>query len=199
MTFTSLATPVANTPISSSTFGALVKQDLDDLDSRVASNAAILGTWSGGTVISRLIWLEGSAYAKFSQTGSAQTLGASNVQMQFGTNTNTNTLIVTTSGTNNNTFTAVKSGVYNITASVRCTTAGATPELSIYTPGNVAFAIGNVKASNGAGSRSCTVCTEIQFNAGDTFAVNSFNAGTSSTVDTTWGTATNITIRYMGT
>jgi hypothetical protein len=198
MTYTSLATPVPNTLILVSTFGALVKQDLDDLDGRVAANSANMGTWSGGTAISRIQQLEAGNFAKFSQTTGAQTLGASNVKMQFNTTTTANTAIVTAGGTNQDTFTAVKAGSYFIAVNVRCVTAGALPELAIYAPGSSAFAVGNVKGPGSGGTRSASACTQLQLNAGDTFAVNCFNGGTSSAVDTSWGTATNITIHYQG-
>lgn len=198
MTFTALATPVTNTPISVSTFGALVKQNFDDLDSRVAANTAILGSWSGGTVISRLIQLEGGNFAKFSQTTGAQTLAAANLKLQFNTTTNSNTSIVIPGGTNQDLFTVQKTGSYFISASVRCANNAAIPELMIYTPGNVAYAVANVKATNGAGKPGCTVCTQLQLNSGDTFAINGFNGGTSSLIDTAWGTASNVTIHYLG-
>lgn len=198
MTYTSLATPVPNTKILVSLFGLLVKQDLDDHEGRIAAIVANLGTWSGGTAISRIQQLEAGAMAKFAQTTGAQTVAAANLKMQFNTTITSNTSIVTAGGTNQDTFTVQKSGSFIITASVRCATAGATPELSIYSPGNVAFAVGNVKASNTPGGRSCTVVTQLQMASGDTFAINGFNGGTSSAVDTTWGSATNVTCHYQG-
>lgn len=199
MTFTSLATPVPNTRILVSSFGSLVKQDLDDLDSRLTALAANLGTpWSGSSALTRLTWLESSRAAVFSQTSGAQSLPGSNTKLQFNTNTFSNSTIVTPGGTNQDTFTAVKSGGYFVTASVRCTAVGAAMELAIYTPGNVGFSIANVKGTNAAGGRSCTVMAQLRLAVGDTFAVNAFNNGTSGNVDTTWGTATNISIYHLG-
>lgn len=198
MTYTSLATPVPNTKILVSTFGALVKQNLDDHEGRILANTANLGTWSGGTAISRILQLEAGNFAKFSQTSGAQTLGASNTKLQFNTSTTPNTGIITPGGTNQDTFTAVKAGAYLVASCCRAATSGAVLELAIYAPGSVAFAVGNVKGPGGSGGRSCSAVTMLQLNAGDTFAVNCFNSGTSSLVDTSWGTATNITIRYLG-
>ncbi|HEY8998298.1 MAG TPA: hypothetical protein VIM60_10380 [Edaphobacter sp.] len=198
MTYTSLATPVPNTPILVSTFGSLVKQDLDDLDGRVNTINATLGSWSGGTVASRINTLESGRSAKFSQTSGAQTLSGSNVKLQFNTSSNPNTAIVTAGGTNQDTFTAVQPGWYSVMASARCAAVGAALELAIYTPGNVAFDIANVKGTNGSPSRSCTVTARLFLSVGNTFAVNCFNNGTSGAVDTAWGTATNISIKYDG-
>lgn len=199
MTYTTLATPVPNTKILVSTFGALVKQNFDDHEGRIAALAANLGAWSGGTAITRILQLEDANYAKFSQTTGAQTLNNTNVKMQFNTSTAPNPGMVTAGGTNQDTFTTVKSGTFLICANVRAVTAGATPELGIYTPANVAFAVGNVKGPGGSGHRSGCAMTMVAMGAGTTFAVNCFNGGTSSLVDLTWGTATNITIRYLGT
>lgn len=196
MTFTSLLTPLPNAPVSVANFGALVKQNFDDHEGRIASNSAILGTWSGGTVISRLILLEDASYAKFSQNTAQTMTTASNTKMQFPNNVATNTSLVTAGGTSQDTFTVVKAGKYMIKAGARAATAGAVLEIAIFT--GTTFAVGNVKGLNGSGGRSVGCAAEISFAVGDTFGVNIFNSGTTSNVDTTWGTATHISIKYEG-
>lgn len=136
--------------------------------------------------------------AKYSQNTAQTMTNGTNVKMQFPLALETATDFVTAGGTNNDTFTAVLDGDYFIEVGIRCATAGALPELGIYQPGNVAFAVGNVKGGNSAGARSCSAQVRLALTTGATFAVNCFNNGTTSNIDTAWGSATHISIRYEG-
>jgi hypothetical protein len=132
-------------------------------------------------------------------SNSAQTLGAStNVKLQFSQLVQASTSFVTAGGTNNDTFTAVVAGTFFVETGVRSLTAGGVMELAVYSPGNVAFAVGNVRIPSGSGGRSANASGRLILAAGDTFAVNAFNSGTAGSVDTTWGQATHISIRYEG-
>lgn len=157
-----------------------------------------MGTWTGGSAISRIAALETAQHAKFSQNTAQTMTSAANVKLQFPNTVEANTAIITAGGTNQDTFTFVKAGIYTIIAGIRCATSGATPDMHLYTPGNVAFAVGNVKGSNSPAGRSNNVGCRIRVAASDTLAVNVFNAGTTSNIDTTWGTATHISFEYEG-
>lgn len=136
--------------------------------------------------------------AKYSQNTAQTMTSAANTKMQFPNVLQTSTAYVTAGGTNNDTFTTVKTGWYHIEAGVRAATNGAVLELAVYQPGSSAFAVGSVKGPGGSGGRSASTSVRLYLTAGQDFALNVWNSGTTSNVDTTWGTATHISIKYEG-
>jgi len=71
MTYTSLATPVPNTKILVSTFGALVKQDLDDHEGRILSAESRLTTLETPYRADCAFYLSGAAGANLGNTNGA--------------------------------------------------------------------------------------------------------------------------------
>jgi hypothetical protein len=142
--------------------------------------------------------LQGSRSAKFSQNTAQSMTASTNVKVQFPNTIRADTGIVTAGGTSQDLFTVVPTGTFNITAAIRLVNAAALPELMIYQPGSTAFAVGNVKAVNSPGGRSATVTARLDLAAGATFAINCFNNGTVSNTDTTFGSATHVTVKYEG-
>ncbi|MFI6304267.1 hypothetical protein ACIBCH_20545 [Amycolatopsis thailandensis] len=134
--------------------------------------------------------------AKYYSTATQSLPNNTDVKLQFNAVEQAATAYVTAGGTNNNQFTAVKAGVYEVEAGVR--SSSGVMELAVYSPGNVAFAIGNVRIPAGSGGKSCSTSGKLILAANDTFAVNAFNGGTTGNVDTNWGRATHITIKYLG-
>lgn len=74
MTYTSLATPVPNTKILVSSFGALVKQNFDDHEGRIASNEARLTTLETPYRGDATFYLAGAAGANLMSTSAASNL-----------------------------------------------------------------------------------------------------------------------------
>lgn len=71
MTFTALATPVPNTKIQVSTFGALVKQNFDDHEGRISSNEARVTALETPYRSDCAFYISGAAGATLKATGAA--------------------------------------------------------------------------------------------------------------------------------
>lgn len=190
MTYTSLATPVPNTPILVSSFGALVKQNLDDLDGRVTAVAANLGTWSGGTAISRILQLETSHSIRY-ETTAATTCGNNvDTDIPFGTAVRTDTSVFTVSGVN---FTCVKSGWVDASTSMRLAAGALAFELKIKLNGTL------VGGNTGGSTLQSAVATGFPVSAGDVIKVSVYHStGSSRNLETGAGRMNHVALRWRG-
>jgi hypothetical protein len=190
------------------TIAPTILDNMSDVDATTPADKDLLSfdlastTWKKSTRLTTaeasITTLQSSRSVKYSQNTAQTMTNANNIKMQYPNAIRTDAAVATAGGTSNDTFTASLTGTYTIAASIRCLTSGAQPSLAVYQPGNVAFSTANVKAGQSASSRYCNVQCRLDLSAGSTFAVNCFNEGTTSNVDTTFGSATHITIRYEG-
>src|SRR3982751_5711537 len=164
MTFTALATPVPNTPILVSTFGALAKQNFDDLDSRITAINAIRGTpWVGSAAQTRLQLLESSHSLRYETTTGTSCTSGSDTDIPFGTAVRTDTTVFTVSGAN---FTAVKAGWVDVATSVRVASTTIGYELKIKLNGTL------VAGTNGGSTLQAAVATGFPVSVGDVVKVS---------------------------
>lgn len=190
MTYTSLATPVPNTKILVSTFGALVKQDLDDLDARVTTNAANLGSpWSGGSALSRIQYLETSHSIRYETTAGTTLTNNADTDIPFGTVVRADTTVFTVSGAN---FTCVKAGWVDAATSIRGNGV-ANMELKIKLNGTL------VASDAGGPSVTSAVSTGFPVAVGDIIKVSVFHSsGANKTLETGAGRMNHLALSWRG-
>jgi hypothetical protein len=190
MTFTALATPVPNTKILVSTFGALVKQNFDDHEGRIAANAANLGTWSGGTAISRILQLETSHSIRYETTAATSCTNNTDTDIPFGTVIRSDTSVFTVSGAN---FTCVKAGWVDAKTNIRMASGTLAYELKIKLNGSL------VGGNAGGSTLQSDVATGFPVIVGDVIKVAVFHStGSAKTLETGAGRMNHIALSWRG-
>lgn len=189
MTWTTLATPVPNTKILVSTFGAVVKQDLDDLDGRVAAINTNLGTWSGGTAITRIQQLETSVSARYETTAATSCANNADTDIPFATVVRSSTAF-TASGAN---FTCTRTGWVDVCTTMRMVATATNLELKIKLNGNL------VAGSAGGATLQAGVATGFPITIGDVVKVSVFHSsGAAKTLETGAGRQNHIALSWRG-
>lgn len=191
MTFTALATPVPNTKILVATFGALVKQNFDDLDGRITAIDTNLGTpWTGTPALNRINYLETAHAIRYETTTATSCTNAIDTDIPFGTAVRTDTGVFTVSGAN---FTCVKAGWVDAAAACRLVTGTAALEVKIKLNGNL------VAEQPGGTLLMAAVATGFPVAAGDVIKVSVFhNSGSAKALETGAGRNNHIALSYRG-
>lgn len=191
MTFTALATPVPNTKILVSTFGALVKQNFDDLDGRITALNANLGTpWSGSSALTRIQYLETSHSIRYETTAATSCTNAIDTDIPFGTVVRSETGVFTVSGAN---FTCVKSGWVDASTTIRMGGGTAAYELKIKLNGTL------VCETSGGSALMASITTGFPVTAGDVIKVSVFhNSGSAKSLETAAGRNNHVVLSHRG-
>lgn len=191
MTFTALATPVPNTKILVSTFGALVKQNFDDLDGRVTALTTNLGSpWVGGTALSRIQYLETSHSIRYETTAATSCTNATDTDIPFGTAVRTDTSVFTVSGAN---FTCVKAGWVDAATAIRMASGTSALEVKIKLNGNL------VAEQPGGTLLMAGIATGFPVAAGDVIKVSVFhNSGAARALETGAGRNNHLVLSWRG-
>ena len=191
MTFTALATPVPNTKIMVSTFGALVKQNFDDLDGRITALNANLGTpWTGASALSRIAYLETAHVARYETTTGTSCTSGTDTDIPFGTAVRTDTGVFTVSGAN---FTCAKTGWADVATAIRMAATTTAYELKIKLNGTL------VCQTSGGSTLMANIATGFPVTAGDVIKVSVFhNSGAARLLETGAGRNNHIALRWLG-
>lgn len=191
MTFTALATPVPNTRILVSTFGALVKQNFDDLDGRITALSTNLGTpWVGSPALNRITYLETAHALRYETTAATSCTNANDTDIPFGTAVRTDTGVFTVSGAN---FTCAKAGFVTAAAAIRMASGTAALEVKIKLNGNL------VAEQPGGTLLMAAVTTSFPVAVGDIIKVSVFhNSGSAKNLETGAGRNNHLALTYHG-
>lgn len=191
MTFTALATPVPNTKILVSTFGALVKQNFDDLDGRITALATNLGTpWTGSSALSRINYLETAHAIRYETTTATSCTNGVDTDIPFGTAVRTDTGVFTVSGAN---FTCVKAGWVDAITAVRMVSTTTAYELKLKLNGTL------VCQTSGGSTLMANITTGFPVAVGDIIKVSVFhNSGAAKTLEAGAGRNNHIVLKWCG-
>lgn len=191
MTFTALATPVPNTKILVATFGALVKQNFDDLDGRITALTTNLGTpWTGSPALNRINYLETSHSIRYETTAGTSCTNATDTDIPFGTAVRTDTGVFTVSGAN---FTCVKAGWVDAKTAIRMASTTTSYELKIKLNGTL------VCQTSGGSTLMANVATGFPVAAGDVIKVSVFhNSGSARSLETGAGRNNHLSLTWLG-